>query len=84
MVPTLWSAVIFPGSLSPPNNPAAALDSNFARHGAWTTGHMLPGLLFMVLGPSQFASWIRSRRLSVSSLATAGCNHQAQRELHSD
>jgi hypothetical protein len=76
--------LLLPGSFSSPNNPAAVLDRNFARRGAWTTGHILPGLLFMVLGPLPFASWIRLRRLSVSWLATAGCNHQPQRELHSD
>src|ERR1700758_3012801 len=55
--------LFFPGHLSSPHNPAASLDSNFERHGALTLVHILPGLLFMVLGPLQFASWIRSRHL---------------------
>lgn len=55
--------LLWPGSLSSPHNPAASLDSNFAKHRALTMVHILPGLLFMVLGPLQFAGWIRSRHL---------------------
>ena len=55
--------LFWPGTLSSPHNPAASLDSNFARHRALTLVHVLPGLLFMVLGPFQFAGWIRRRHL---------------------
>jgi uncharacterized membrane protein len=50
-----------------PRNPAvaqfAALDDLFARHPILTLVHIVPGLLFMVLGPIQFSSTIRSRYL---------------------
>jgi len=50
-----------------PLNPSvaqfAALDDLFARHPILTLVHIVPGLLFMVLGPIQFSSTIRSRYL---------------------
>lgn len=66
-------AVLFPiviHGYSPP--PAAsdartaqfiALDQVFARHPILTLVHVIPGLLFMVLGPLQFSATIRSRYL---------------------
>jgi uncharacterized membrane protein len=42
---------------------AQALDSNFARHPALTLAHIVPGFLFMILGPLQFIRGIRSRWL---------------------
>jgi uncharacterized membrane protein len=47
-------------------NPAlaqfAALDDIFARHALLTLVHILPGLLFVTLGPLQFSSSLRARR----------------------
>jgi uncharacterized membrane protein len=48
-----------------PSNPAlqqfAALDDLFARYPLLTLVHIIPGLLFMILGPFQFSATIRSR-----------------------
>ena len=40
-----------------------ALDDIFARHPILTSVHIVPGLLFMLLGPLQFSSTIRARHL---------------------
>jgi len=54
---------------SPPviSNPRAAqfaaLDQAFARHPMLTLIHVIPGLLFMILGPLQFSATIRARHL---------------------
>ena len=52
----------------PPANPIAAqfsaLDDLFARYPLLTLTHIVPGLLFMILGPLQFNSGIRARHLS--------------------
>src|SRR5229473_1636544 len=49
------------------SNPVAAqfasLDDLFARYPILTLVHIVPGLLFMVLGPLQFSSAIRARHL---------------------
>jgi len=42
----------------------AALDAVFARHPVLTMVHVLPGVLFMILGPLQFSSTIRVRHLA--------------------
>jgi uncharacterized membrane protein len=48
-------------------NPAlaqlTALDDLFARYAILTLVHIVPGLLFMVLGPWQFSATIRARHL---------------------
>ena len=50
-------------SPAPPGFPeAAALDEGFARHPLLTMLHIIPGLLFMVLGPLQFIPALRSRK----------------------
>ena len=41
----------------------AALDDLFARHPVLTLIHIVPGLLFMALGPLQFNASIRARHL---------------------
>ena len=41
----------------------AALDQVFAGHPILTLIHVLPGLLFMILGPLQFSASIRARHL---------------------
>jgi uncharacterized membrane protein len=50
-----------PGALSAANNPAAALDAHFANHRTLTLAHILPAMLFMVLGPLQFVRSLRSK-----------------------
>src|SRR5436190_20470376 len=40
-----------------------ALDLRFAQHGWLTLAHILPGMLFMILGPLQFIPGIRARHL---------------------
>jgi uncharacterized membrane protein len=54
---------LFVPSPTPPGFPeAAAMDADFARHRLLTMIHIIPGLLFMVLGPLQFVRRLRSRR----------------------
>lgn len=52
---------------APPANPRlaqlAALDDIFARYPILTLVHIIPGLLFMVLGPLQFSRSMRARHL---------------------
>jgi uncharacterized membrane protein len=56
--------LLSPGSLGGANaNPAAALDTGFARHMALTLVHILPGGLFLALAPFQFAANWRQRHL---------------------
>jgi uncharacterized membrane protein len=50
-----------PGTLSAKNNPAAELDAHFANHRTLTLAHILPAMLFMALGPLQFARSLRSK-----------------------
>ena len=50
-----------PGALSSPRNPAADLDAHFAGERALVLTHILPAMLFMVLGPLQFMRGLRSR-----------------------
>ncbi len=50
----------FAGSAS---NPAAALDTGFARHAALTFVHILPGALFLALAPFQFSQRFRQKHL---------------------
>lgn len=58
--------LLFPRTLgggSP--NPAAALDTGFARHFALTLIHILPGALFLALVPFQFVGSIRQKHLQL-------------------
>ena len=50
-----------PGALSSQNNPAGALDAHFANHRVLTLTHIVPAMLFMLLGPLQFVRKLRSR-----------------------
>ena len=50
-----------PGTLSRANNPAAGLDAHFANHRTLTLAHILPAMLFMVLGPLQFIRSLRAK-----------------------
>src|SRR5260370_1786885 len=54
-----------PGALSAAKNPAAQLDAHFANHAALTLAHILPAMLFMVLGPLQFVRSLRSKHLQI-------------------
>lgn len=61
-VATRRAIVLFkPGALSAAKNPAAALDAHFASRRTITLTHILPGILFMVLGPLQFIPGLRAR-----------------------
>jgi uncharacterized membrane protein len=50
-----------PGALSARNNPAVALDAAFTDRRTLTLVHILPGMLFMVLGPLQFVRGLRAK-----------------------
>ena len=52
-----------PASTNPTAAQFSALDDVFARYPILTLVHIVPGLLFMVLGPLQFSSKIRARYL---------------------
>jgi uncharacterized membrane protein len=51
------------GASNPKSAQFAALDDVFARHPALTLIHILPGLLFIALGPLQFSPTFRKRHL---------------------
>jgi uncharacterized membrane protein len=59
--------VLITGYHPPPANSAGtqfyALDDIFARHPVLTLIHIIPGLLFMILGPLQFSPSIRAGHL---------------------
>lgn len=50
-----------PGALSSPRNPAAELDAHFVSERRLLLTHILPAVLFMLLGPLQFMRGLRSR-----------------------
>jgi hypothetical protein len=63
---TAHLAPILVNGYNPPpaaSNPAVALDDVFARYPVLTLIHILPGLLFVVLGPLQFSHTLRQRHL---------------------
>src|SRR5260370_1302 len=41
--------------------PAVQLDNQFANHAPLTLAHILPAMLFMVLGPLQFVRGLRAK-----------------------
>jgi uncharacterized membrane protein len=55
--------LLYPAQFAGNHSSAAALDEGFALHRSLTLVHVIPGFLFMVLGPLQFAKNIRSRHL---------------------
>jgi hypothetical protein len=59
------------GSFTPPGmaKNAPAFDSEFSRHPVITLIHILPGALFMILGPLQFLPRIRSRHIWLHRLS---------------
>lgn len=61
-VVALRTIVLFlPAHATNPHNPAATLDTHFTDHRALTLIHILPGLLFMLLGPLQFLPSLRAK-----------------------
>jgi uncharacterized membrane protein len=50
-----------PGAVSGRNNPAAALDGAFADRRTLTLTHIVPAMLFMILGPLQFVRRLRAK-----------------------
>ena len=54
-------ALTSPGASGAGKNPAAALDANFVPHRTITFIHIVPGALFMILGPLQFVVRLRNR-----------------------
>jgi uncharacterized membrane protein len=55
--------LLAPPSAAPSGLPeAAALDGSFAHHPLLTMIHIVPGLLFVMLGPLQFVRTLRARR----------------------
>jgi len=57
--------LIKPGAMSANKNPAAALDDHFAKEKALTLLHVIPGMIFMVLGPLQFVRSLRAKHPDV-------------------
>ena len=53
--------LVKPGALTSARNPAADLDAHFASGRALVLTHILPAMLFMVLGPLQFVRGLRAR-----------------------
>jgi hypothetical protein len=58
-------ALLLLGILPPFNPPQAppGFDADFAKYSMLTLTHVIPGLLFMILGPLQFVPWIRAHDL---------------------
>jgi uncharacterized membrane protein len=53
--------LVKPGAMSANKNPAAGLDEHFAKEKTLTLLHVIPGMLFMVLGPLQFVGSLRAK-----------------------
>jgi uncharacterized membrane protein len=53
--------LLHPGAMSSAKNPAVQLDAHFASHATLTLAHILPAMLFMVLGPLQFVRGLRAK-----------------------
>src|SRR2546423_7610345 len=53
--------LLHPSAAQTAKNPAAGLDAHFAGHRTLTLTHILPAMLFMVLGPLQFVRRLRTR-----------------------
>src|SRR5437588_10478580 len=47
--------------MSSAKNPAVQLDAHFANHATLTLTHILPAMLFMVLGPLEFVCGLRAK-----------------------
>jgi hypothetical protein len=65
LLPVLMTGYRPPAAASNPRiRQFIALDDLFAHYPILTLVHIVPGLLFMILGPLQFSSTLRSRRLA--------------------
>src|SRR5215469_1305421 len=64
-VSLLMFALLWPGTFVRNGTPAAGLNTGFAKHTALTLIHILPGGLFLVLVPFQFAGSIRQKHLQL-------------------
>src|SRR2546423_10245950 len=53
--------LLHPSATPTAKNPAAGLDAHFAGHRTLTLTHILPAMLFMVLGPLQFLRSLRAQ-----------------------
>ena len=51
--------LVKPGAMSAGKNPASALDEHFAKEKTLTLLHVVPGMIFMILGPLQFVRRLR-------------------------
>ncbi len=61
LIPSFSPPVRTAGGMATPAGPA--FDAAFSQHPVMTFVHMLPGLLFLLLGPLQFMPRIRARHL---------------------
>jgi len=59
------TVLVKPGSMKAGNNPAAGLDEHFAKEKTLTLLHVLPGMVFMILGPLQFVKGLRAKHPEV-------------------
>jgi len=57
--------VLFHPANSSTPNPAAELDAHFADHRGLTLAHVVPAVLFMILGPLQFVKNLRAKHPSL-------------------
>jgi len=57
--------LINPGAMNANKNPAAGLDEHFAREKTLTLFHVIPGMIFMILGPLQFVRELREEHPAV-------------------
>lgn len=53
--------LVRPGEMNARKSPATALDGHFAKERALTLLHVLPGIVFMILGPLQFVRRLRTK-----------------------
>src|SRR5215475_3839492 len=53
--------LVNPGAINANKNPAARLDEHFAKEKALTLLHVIPGMIFMILGPLQFVRRLREK-----------------------
>jgi uncharacterized membrane protein len=56
------AVLVLPRLQAPSGNPAHGLDKSFGSHPVLMFVHIIPGILFMVLGPLQFAASFRRRQ----------------------
>src|SRR2546430_17195740 len=59
------TVLVKPGAMNARKNPAAGLDEHFAKEKTLTLLHVLPGMIFMILGPLQFVKRLRAKHPEV-------------------